>query len=543
VKTYTSDVQSELDRAIAALAAHGLELMRVPGVHGVSVEPKTIKGIRTPEFALVAHVVRKRPLTELTPEEVIPTTIDGVSTDVVEAAPIVASANPPADSDSSHYSPVVGGGAIASDSLQKSIHDNSSGTAGAVKLISGAGTLGCIAINTTATDPSKKAVALTNAHVLLDVAISTTKTGAAVGQPDTSSLCCKSLDHTIGHIDHDVQLIGSVPSTNPPSGIDAGFATLDPGVQWSAAVIATGEGGTITTEPVAGPYLVKTTDALFDTSNPPKPIYPVHKRGARTRNTTGWLTSITNLFSVIYPSLDGSVSKTVVLANQLKVICQDSTSYFSDHGDSGSVVLNSSHQVIGLHSGGSRGPTPATSYSSECPIAAVQTVLGVVIADNATYPGVQTVPKAAAAAAAFAILPASQKVLRQRMEVARAELTSTEVGQEMDAALHRHFGEIRGLVNVNKRAAAVWRRVAGPAWIGEALSCMMDRYRRFPNELEGRRLNDCLDQFAQVLQRYGSQSLVADAQRWEPAIRAFAGRTYDDVLVAFRERMAAYGRV
>ena len=67
---------------------------------------------------------------------------------------------------------------------------------------------------------------------------------------------------------------------------------------------------------------------------------------------------------------------------------------------------------------------------------------------------------------------------------------------------------------------------------------MMDRRRRFPSELEGRGLNDCLDEFARVLQRYGSQTLIADARRCEPAIRALAGRTYDDMLAAWREAVA-----
>jgi hypothetical protein len=534
--SYPPEVQSAIDRAVAAKQAHEAALFKIPGVHGVSVEPKTVKGVRTAEFAVVVHVEHKAPVESLSPGEVIPPTLDGVSTDVIEAARAVLLAGGPDDQDTNHYATLVGGVAILS-ATNKSF-DGSRSNSAPSGLIVGSGTLGCIAINTSATDPSKKAVALSNAHVLFKPSVSVKQTGAAVGQTEICSSCCKSFDHTIGHVDHDGVYNGYDSTTSPPSppnGVDAAFATLDPGVKWSAAVITSGEGGSITTEPVAGAHPVGAAEALFNTTTtPPTPIYPVHKRGSRTRFTSGWLISITYTSSIDTTLPDGT-KKTLIFPNQLKIISQDNTLYFDDHGDSGSVVLNTSHQVVGLVRAAAGLGNVATSFGAACPIADVQTLLGVVIADATTYPGVQTVPPAPAAAPAVAALPASQAAMRERMAVVRAELTTTEVGQELDAAVHRHFGELRGLVDVNKRAAAVWRRVSGPAWIGEALSCMMDRRRRFPSELEGRSLNDCMDQFAQVLQRYGSQSLIADMRRYEPRIRALAGRTFDELLAALRE--------
>ena len=270
-----------------------------------------------------------------------------------------------------------------------------------------------------------------------------------------------------------MQLTGYDAATNPPSppiGIDAGFATLDPGVQWSAEVIATGEGGAITTEKIAGPHPVDGTEALFDmTTTPPKPIYPVHKRGARTAHTDGWLVAINTTGLLPYRSLDGSVTKNLKFPMQLKIQPQDPTVFFSLEGDSGSVILNAASQVVGLLFGVPLDTQPPTTPSLACPIAEVQSKLSVVVADSTTYSGPQTVPTPATAPHAFTALPASKTVLRERIETARGELTTTDMGQELDIALHRHFGEIRGLVNLNKRAAAVWRRVAGPAWIGEAL--------------------------------------------------------------------------
>jgi hypothetical protein len=533
-KYYTAEEQSALDRAIEAKRNHEDELFKIPGVHGVSVEPKTVKGTRTTEFAIVVHVERKKPADALAPGELIPQTLDGVSTDVIEASQPVLLGGGPSDQDSAHYSPLFGGVAILSATRENF------GDSAPPGLIVGSGTLGCIAINSSATDPSKKAVALSNAHVLFDPSVSVKQTGAAVGQTEICSSCCKSLDHTVGHVDHDGVYNGYDSTTSPPSppnGVDAAFATLDPGVQWSAAVIASGEGGSITTEPIAGPHPVGASEALWDTSKTPSiPIYPVHKRGSRTRLTNGWLVAINYSLSITSTLSDGT-KKIFIFPNQLKITSQDSTLYFDDHGDSGSAVINKDPQVVGLVKALIGSTNVATSFGTACPIADVQSTLGVVIADATTYPGVQTVPAAPAAAHAMAALPASQAATRERMAVVRAELTTTEVGREVDAAVHRHFGELRGLVNANKRAAVVWRRVAGPAWIGEALSCLMDRCRRFPSEIEGRRLSDCMDQFAEVVQRYGSQDLIADFRRHEESIRACAGRTFDDLLAALHEPM------
>jgi hypothetical protein len=202
------------------------------------------------------------------------------------------------------------------------------------------------------------------------------------------------------------------------------------------------------------------------------------------------------------------------------------------------VILNNSRQVVGLLYGVPRDTDPPSSTATACPIADVQTKLGVTVADSATFPGVQTVPKPGAAPHAFAELPAQPAVLRQRMAAARVELERTEIGREFDVALHRHFTEIRALVNNNKRTAAVWRRIGGPAWIGEALQCLLDHRRVFPQQLQGRSFSDCWSQLTAVLHRYGSAPLVEDLKKLGPELRAFAGRSYDELLAAWETQVA-----
>ena len=57
-------------------------LLALPGVHGVSIARKNGDGA----FAIVVHVLRKRPTSELSDAERIPAEIEGVPTDVIDSA-------------------------------------------------------------------------------------------------------------------------------------------------------------------------------------------------------------------------------------------------------------------------------------------------------------------------------------------------------------------------------------------------------------------------------------------------------------------------
>jgi hypothetical protein len=542
MEQYSPEIQKALAKARKVKAAHEHELLKLPGVHSVSVQPKTTKGKRTTEFAIVVQVVKKKTINELGPDEAIPAVIESVKTDVVESPARRTLALPSKDTDDNHYPHVLGGAEIVSDGLVKTEATSSNAIRTQFTISRTKGTLGCVAINQAAADARKKAVALTNAHVVLDLPRTTTHDGSAVGQPDTSSLCCKSLDHTIGHMDQDAVLIAFDENANPqppPTGVDAAFVTLDPETEWAAEVIASGQGDSITTEKIVGAHTVTSSEALFDfSSGSGVPIYAVHKRGIRTGLTKGWLISINATDHTTYETMDGSIKKKLKLYNQLEIQPQDPTKFFSLEGDSGSVLLNDKHEVIGLIFSGPADTDPPSTTAIANPIGEVQTKLGVVVADSAAFPGVQKVPKSATAHA-FAALPAERTVLHQHMETARAELGSTEIGSQLDSALHLHFTEIRLLVNKNKRAAVIWKRIEGAAWINEILTCLLDRGRPLPAQLRGQTLDSCLDQLARVLTRYGSKALVEDLTRFAPVLRALAGRTYDQTLDTWRLQVAS----
>ena len=61
-------------------------LMAIPGVTGVEFGPKEVQGEELETLAFRVRVKRKKPLIELPREEVIPSDIGGIPTDVLEEA-------------------------------------------------------------------------------------------------------------------------------------------------------------------------------------------------------------------------------------------------------------------------------------------------------------------------------------------------------------------------------------------------------------------------------------------------------------------------
>jgi hypothetical protein len=115
-------------------------LLLYPGVHAVAIGPKITGGQRTEEPSIMVFLVRKRPLSELAPEEVVPSEIDGVKTDIIEmGVPRVAAL------DRERKRPLLGGIAVQPRGWEYW------------------GTLGCFALTQ---DTPAKVVAITCQHVV-----------------------------------------------------------------------------------------------------------------------------------------------------------------------------------------------------------------------------------------------------------------------------------------------------------------------------------------------------------------------------------------
>lgn len=114
-------------------------LLLFPGVHAVGVGQKIVGGQRTDEPAIIVFLVKKRPLSELAPEDVVPPEINGVKTDVIEMSV------PTVGLDEDRIRPLAGGICVEAKG-QTSM-----------------GTLGCLAHTD---DPQPKVVAMTCQHVV-----------------------------------------------------------------------------------------------------------------------------------------------------------------------------------------------------------------------------------------------------------------------------------------------------------------------------------------------------------------------------------------
>lgn len=102
---------TDFDRILAIKKAAQGRLLAIPGVHAVGVGSKIVAGQLTPELAIMVFVVKKKPLSELSPEQVIPDEIEGVKTDVYE------SDIPEIHADETRYRPLVGGSQITPGGL------------------------------------------------------------------------------------------------------------------------------------------------------------------------------------------------------------------------------------------------------------------------------------------------------------------------------------------------------------------------------------------------------------------------------------------
>jgi hypothetical protein len=135
----------DFDRILAIKKDAQARLRAIPGVHAVGIGAKVTGGTRTTEPAIIVFLVRKKALSEIPPDEVIPAEIDGVKTDVIEAdVPRYHSSFPDTSGD---Y--------------------RSSGLDGGIQIQGGennfVGTLGCIGATD---DPQPKIVAITCHHVV-----------------------------------------------------------------------------------------------------------------------------------------------------------------------------------------------------------------------------------------------------------------------------------------------------------------------------------------------------------------------------------------
>lgn len=82
--------REDLEHVRSVRDAHEADLMRKANVVGVGIGLRQRGGMLTDEPAIIVSVTRKLPLSQLVPEDVIPSELDGVPVDVQVVGELMA---------------------------------------------------------------------------------------------------------------------------------------------------------------------------------------------------------------------------------------------------------------------------------------------------------------------------------------------------------------------------------------------------------------------------------------------------------------------
>lgn len=306
-----------------AKAAAESDLLARKGVTGVGIGQKIKGGKRTGELVIRVYVEKKKPKSKLAKTELIPETIEGIKTDVIERKFVlhpgvaVKVDDLKIMADTGTYDPLTGGISL-----------------GPCRAIGGyvyVGTLGCIVVD----NDTDAAMMLSNFHVMcVDDGWSVGDTMAQPGRPDTGS--CPA------------DAVGTLQRASLGGKVDCAAAKI------------TARGHNCSIEDI-GP-IEGTATAVLDE--------PVRKRGRTTGLSHGFVDDLSLSVTIDYGDGLGDVT----LTNQIGIEVDSSQSAeFGNHGDSGSVVVNANREVVGLYFAGS----DDGSYGVANPIDAVLTALNV----------------------------------------------------------------------------------------------------------------------------------------------------------------------
>jgi len=507
---------------IAAKRSAQSRLLAIPGVSSVGVGPKLVNGERTGELAIVVVVTRKRIPNEIPSDERVPAQIEGFKTDVLEGGPALphssASGSVTPQEDTKKYDVLRGG-------IQISVHLNPNERMG---------TLGCIAYLL----PDKRPVLVTCEHVLHTPPETTLDCAHSVGQP-LGHDCCECMDFCKQISGHETLIVAHERQQAVFSNdVDGAVAELVAGTKWAAE---------IQDEPdpirIRGTHAIDVLDLPVDPDDPML-RYDVYKRGRTTRKTRGWVHCVDYSGKLDY----GTSASPVVRNYDHAIFVWTDADQFSDTGDSGSAVMNVSHdEVVGLHFAGQGVTDPKTGRRFRAGIASaidkVQNELRLDIATAAnTCPGVQTVQRQPPLSPRRGELPLPRQVISSVpaspttiTPESRAgpelwwRLTRTPLGQELVRAASRHRDEIRTLARTRARVIVGWRRYGGL----HILRQIQANAPIIPADINGRSFAESVRRFAEIVLLYASDELAADIRRYATVVETLGGLTYSEVVAAF----------
>lgn len=318
------------------------------------------------------------------------------------------------------------------------------------------GTLGCLAKR----NDGGAWVIVSNHHVML-AGGKNLSDEVKIGQPDYSPCCCCSCGE-----------IGEVVDAAIGGLVDCAIATINDDTSFVNEIAQIG--------PVKG----KATAVVGET---------VRKTGRTTGQTSG------TVIDINYPTTSTNGNS---FTAQIRINPAAGVTKFSDNGDSGSAIVNSDEEVVGILWGGNTGPGVASH------IANVESTMAITI--QATSGASATVPTYAAG-----------KNGAGRRPLMYPELVTATGWEWADdhpatALVDRHQSEVIRLINKSRPVMVTWQRKQGPAFVAA-----FARSRREPDYIVPESINDVsltnlLMSMYVVLEENGSERLRQDLKRFGP---------------------------
>jgi hypothetical protein len=227
---------------------------------------------------------------------------------------------------------------------------------------------------------------------------------------------------------------------------------------------------------------------------------------------------------------------------------------FARDGDSGSAIVtappgpptgNDPTSVVGLLFGASAVDAGGNSVGLGTPI---QAILDAAVSEGGlldptvetadavnqtkTVPGQANAPLPPALARVAHRAVPENAAQSARLTQVQSEIGATPGGQLYGPLIMRHLNEAQTLVNTNRKMATVWHRNGGPTIANGFVRMLENPGQRVPSTINGTPLEDCLQQIASALARYGSDALAADIETHERALIPLVHLTYPELLAA-----------
>jgi len=489
-------------------------LLKYPGVKTVGIGLKEVDGSLLPQVAFKVYVSEKRSTQLLTEEELIPASLFGFPTDVLNISEKTLACG--------RTRPLVGG-------ISVSTWD--------VPFVSPPGSIGCVVEKNGSTNK----YILSNEHVL---GVNSTAGGSRVFQPSVSE-CAGFIYNEVGSNEN-----GKKENIAYNNGVAENQYYIDCAIAKVNSDISVSNSVREIDNPINGHRDISNlSDSNLNT-------YAVKKCGSRTDLTTGIIEDVALSFDfgpdsdnnefrmiVVRPNPGKTVAETYLVnpAEKASIIASFAgepmvtvtdvgdnklkfeSRVFAYFGDSGSVVMNNQNEVVGLLfsistktisiivNGESTPVKVATGKTYVCHIGPVLQRLNIRIAagtfpaagEQLSVPGIKITRGAT-----------KEQQLSVNLKLLEENIKKYPKGRDLLQAVHEHFPELAELVHHRRPVLFTWNKFKGPAFMAIFLRALNDPGTDFQKEHEGVSIVFLLNRMREVLVKEGSSKLKESIAEW-----------------------------